>query len=126
MYGGIRMVANTSGSSTTSGFRTENISNSVALVVYPWNEAYALQQRREGILQIDLSTRPPVSITQGLTYTGFSRNKKVGSMEIVLKKRIVSLKHFVKCLKVFMQSCVSTTRLTVVFEIDQILRFCSL
>lgn len=77
------MVANTSGSSTTASFRTENISNSVALVVYPWNEAYALQQRREGILQIDLSTRPPVSITQGLTYTGFSRNKKVGSMEIV-------------------------------------------
>lgn len=77
------MAINTNTGTTGTGYKTENVSNSVALIVYPWNEAYALQQRREGILQIDLSTRPAVSITKGLTYTGFTRNKRVGSMEII-------------------------------------------
>jgi len=62
---------------------TENVSNDGTLIIYPWAEGNPTQQRSEGLLSINLSTREPVAINLGIINVGFTRSKAVGSMEVV-------------------------------------------
>ena len=79
----LNQVESGSNSDTYATTVTENLSNDSVLIVYPWTEPNPKQQRVDGLLTVDLSTTPPVSISEGLISVGFTRSKAVGSMEAV-------------------------------------------
>lgn len=64
---------------------TENISNDACLIVYPFTQEYPIQQRTPGISEVDMSTKPAVIVSLGAINAGFTRSKKIGSMEISYK-----------------------------------------
>jgi hypothetical protein len=64
---------------------TENIANDAALIVYPFTQEFPIQQRTPGISEIDMTTKPAVLISLGAINAGFTRSKKIGSMEVSYK-----------------------------------------